>query len=30
LKHAPAWFYEREFPLEDRRTGKVREFSFDD
>ena len=30
LKDAPAWFYKREFPLEDRRAGKVREFSFED
>lgn len=30
LKDAPSWFYEREFPLEDRRAGKVREFSFED
>ena len=30
LKDAPAWFYNREFPIEDRRAGKVREFSFED
>ena len=30
LKHAPTWFYEREFPLEDRRAGKVSDFSFED
>ena len=30
LKDAPAWFYAREFPLEDRRAGTVREFSFED
>jgi hypothetical protein len=30
LKDAPDWFYKRDFPLEDRRAGKVREFSFED
>lgn len=30
LKDAPSWFYKREFPLEGRRAGKVREFSFED
>jgi hypothetical protein len=30
LKNAPAWFTKREFPLEDRRAGKVSEFSFED
>ena len=27
---APDWFYEREFPLENRKVGKVREFNFED
>ncbi len=30
LKDAPAWFYMREFILEDRSAGKVREFSFEE
>jgi hypothetical protein len=30
LKDAPAWFTKREFPIEDRRAGTVREFSFED
>lgn len=25
----PEWFYEKDFPLEDRRAGKVRDFSFE-
>jgi hypothetical protein len=29
LKDAPSWFFEREFPLEDRGAGTVREFSFE-
>jgi hypothetical protein len=27
---APDWFYEREFPLEDRKTMRYRDFSFDE
>lgn len=26
----PEWFYEKEFPLEDRKAMKVREFNFED
>lgn len=25
----PKWFYEKELPLEDRKAGKIREFSFE-
>ena len=27
---APDWFYEKEFPLEDRKAMKIREFDFDE
>ena len=30
LPGAPDWFYEKEFPLEDRKGTKVRDFSFED
>ena len=30
LPDAPDWFYEKEFPLEDRKAVKEREFTFDD
>lgn len=30
VEGAPDWFYERDFPLEDRRAMKEREFEFDD
>jgi hypothetical protein len=26
----PDWFYEKDFPLEDRKAAKVREFNFED
>jgi len=28
-REAPDWFYEREFPLEDRKATPIREFSFE-
>ncbi len=30
LQDAPEWFYEKDFPLEDRKSMKVREFKFED
>lgn len=29
LKDAPEWYFERELPLNDRKSGAVRDFSFD-
>ncbi len=29
LPDMPNWFYEKDFPLEDRKSGPVREFSFE-
>jgi len=30
VEGAPDWFYEKEFPLEDRKTMKIREFDFEE
>lgn len=30
LPDAPDWFYEKDFPLEDRKAEKERDFTFDD